>query len=94
MLELLARGSTGEEIAALLAISLETVRVRIQAILTKLGVHSRLEAAAFMLRPDPPTPPPLAASAALAIPLQRAEDVPRHVGKPLRRTSGSALQVV
>jgi Bacterial regulatory proteins, luxR family len=51
VVELLARGSTGEEIAALLEISLETVRGRIQAILTKLGVHSRLEAAAFMLRP-------------------------------------------
>jgi two-component system, NarL family, response regulator LiaR len=44
-------------------------------------------------RPDPPPLPP-AASAALAVPIQQAEDVPAHVGKPLRRKSGSALQVV
>ena len=39
-------------------------------------------------RPDPPPLPP-AASAALAVPFQRAEDVPTHVGKPLRRKTGS-----
>jgi DNA-binding NarL/FixJ family response regulator len=44
-------------------------------------------------RPDPP-PLPSAASAALAVPTQQAEDVPVHVGKPLRRKSGSTLQVV
>ena len=56
--------------------------------LGKLQVHSRLEAAAFaMRRPDPP-PPPQAASAALAVPFQRAEDVPKHVGRPLRGKSG------
>ena len=32
---------------------------------------------------DPPPLPP-AASAALAVPIQQAEDVPTHVGKPLR----------
>jgi DNA-binding NarL/FixJ family response regulator len=39
-------------------------------------------------RPDPPRLPP-AASAALAVPIQQPEDVPTHVGKPLRRQSGS-----
>jgi len=60
--------------------------------LGKLQVHSRLEAVSST-RPDPPPLPP-AASAALAVPIQQAEDVPAHVGKPLRRRSGSALQVV
>jgi hypothetical protein len=84
VLELLARGNTGNEIAAELTISPETVRGQVHNILVKLQVHSRL---------DPPPPPP-AASAALAVPLQQPEDVPTHVGKPLRRKRGSALQVV
>jgi hypothetical protein len=54
-----------------------------QTILTKLHVHSRL---------DPPPLPP-AASAALAVPIQQAEDVPTHVGRHVRRKGGSALQV-
>jgi two-component system, NarL family, response regulator DesR len=43
--------------------------------------------------PDPPPHPP-AASAALAVPIQQAEDVPTHVGKPSRRQSGSRSRVV
>lgn len=74
MLKLLAAGRTGMEIAAEREISPETVRTHIQSILTKLGVHSRLMAAVM---PDPPLSPP-AASAALAIPFQRPEDVPTH----------------
>ncbi len=41
VLKLLAAGRTGMEIAA--EISPETVRTHIQSILTKLGVHSRLD---------------------------------------------------
>jgi DNA-binding NarL/FixJ family response regulator len=44
-------------------------------------------------QPDPPPLPP-AASAALAVPMQQAEDVPTHVGKPLRRKTGSRYQPV
>lgn len=79
MLKLLAQGRTGKEISVELGISDGTVRTTIRRILTKLGVHSRLG--------PPPRPP--AASAALAVPLQRAEDIPRHVGQPLHRKSGS-----
>ena len=46
VLKLLARGAPGNEIAADLAISPEMVRERVQSILAKLQVHSRLEAAA------------------------------------------------
>ena len=95
MLQLLVRGLAMKEIAALLTVSLEEARAHVQSILVKLGVHSRLEAAAFTIRPDPPPPLPPAPSAALAVPFQWAEDVPRHVGKRLfegassRSTSGN-----
>ena len=46
MLKLLVVGRNSKEIAADLAISPETVRERVQSILAKLQVHSRLEAAA------------------------------------------------
>ena len=75
MIELLALGTTTNEIAAELAISPDTVRAQVQNILVKLQVHSRL---------DPPPLPP-AASAALPVPIQRAVDVPTHVGKRVRR---------
>jgi hypothetical protein len=84
VLELLARGQTTKEMAAELAMSPKTVRGRVHNILLKLGVHSRL---------DPPPLPP-AASAALAVPIHQPEDVPTHVGKPLRRKSGSRQHVV
>ena len=51
VLELLARGRTSKEITAELAISPDTVRTRVRAILAKLQVHSRLK------RP-PRDPPP------------------------------------
>ena len=85
VLEPFVLGHSVEEIAGELAISPDTVRGPVQSILTKLGVHSRLEAAALTMRPDPPSPLPPAASAALAVPFQRAEDIPRHVGRPMRR---------
>ncbi len=47
VLALLAAGATGREIAARLSISRNTVRTHVQSILTKLQVHSRLEAAVF-----------------------------------------------
>jgi len=50
VLGLLAEGLGGTDIARRLGISTNTVRTHIQSILTKLQVHSRLEAAAFALR--------------------------------------------
>jgi DNA-binding NarL/FixJ family response regulator len=50
VLGLMAEGLAGSEIARKLGISSNTVRTHIQSILTKLQVHSRLEAVAFALR--------------------------------------------
>jgi two-component system nitrate/nitrite response regulator NarL len=50
VLALLARGANGGEIAAALEISRNTVRTHVQSILTKLQVHSRLEASTFAVR--------------------------------------------
>ena len=50
VLALLARGSGGKDIAREMAISGNTVRTHVQSILTKLQVHSRLEAATFAVR--------------------------------------------
>jgi DNA-binding NarL/FixJ family response regulator len=49
VLALVARGRKTNEIADLLFISPETARTHVQNILTKLGVHSRLEAASFVI---------------------------------------------
>jgi two-component system nitrate/nitrite response regulator NarL len=46
----MADGLSGTNIALKLGISSNTVRTHIQSILTKLQVHSRLEAVAFALR--------------------------------------------
>jgi two-component system nitrate/nitrite response regulator NarL len=57
VLRLLAEGLTGDGIARRLGISRNTVRTHVQSILSKLQVHSRLEAAAFAVRHgivDPP----------------------------------------
>jgi DNA-binding NarL/FixJ family response regulator len=48
VLALLTRGADNEGIAQRLVISPETARTHVQNVLTKLGVHSRLEAAAFV----------------------------------------------
>jgi two-component system nitrate/nitrite response regulator NarL len=50
VLALLVRGVTGDAIAEQLGISRNTTRTHVQSILTKLQVHSRLEAAAFAVR--------------------------------------------
>ena len=57
ILALLAEGSDGVDIARKLSVSKNTVRTHVQNILSKLQVHSRLEAAAFAIRyglVDPP----------------------------------------
>lgn len=50
VLSLLVEGRSGSEIARRLSISQYTVRTHTQSILSKLQVHSRLEAAAFAVR--------------------------------------------
>lgn len=49
VLFLLAQGADNAGIAQPLVISPETARTHVQNVLTKLGVHSRLEAAAFVV---------------------------------------------
>ncbi len=50
VLSMLARGAGGREIAKTLGVAPNTVRTHVQSILSKLQVHSRLEAAAFAVR--------------------------------------------
>ena len=50
VLSLLVRGTNGQEIAGELTMSSHTVRSHVHSILTKLGAHSRLEAAALAVR--------------------------------------------
>jgi DNA-binding NarL/FixJ family response regulator len=50
VLGMLARGIGGREIARTLGVAPNTVRTHVQSILSKLQVHSRLEAAAFAVR--------------------------------------------
>lgn len=50
VLELLAKGASSNDIATELCVSANTVRSHVQNILTKLQVHSRLEAAAFAVK--------------------------------------------
>jgi DNA-binding NarL/FixJ family response regulator len=50
VLALLATGASSEEIARRIGIMPNTVRTHVQNVLTKLQVHSRLEAAAFATR--------------------------------------------
>jgi DNA-binding NarL/FixJ family response regulator len=50
VLNLLARGMGSRDIAAQVQVSPNTVRTHVQGILTKLQVHSRLEAVAFAIR--------------------------------------------
>jgi DNA-binding NarL/FixJ family response regulator len=50
VLALLAEGADNDGIAQALVISPQTARTHIQNVLSKLGVHSRLEAAAFVVQ--------------------------------------------
>lgn len=50
VLTLLVEGSDNAQIARRLQVSTNTVRTHVQSILTKLGVRSRLQAAAFAVR--------------------------------------------
>jgi two-component system, NarL family, nitrate/nitrite response regulator NarL len=50
VLKLLVEGSDNATIASELSVSTNTVRTHVQSILTKLGVRSRLQAAAFAVR--------------------------------------------
>jgi DNA-binding NarL/FixJ family response regulator len=50
VLALLAEGADNDRIAQALVISPQTARTHIQRLLGKLGFHSRLEAAAFVMR--------------------------------------------
>ena len=50
VLQLLAEGASSGQIAERLHVSPNTVRTHVQGILSKLQVHSRLEAAAFAVR--------------------------------------------
>jgi DNA-binding NarL/FixJ family response regulator len=50
VLAMLANGYSNRRIAAECVLSLNTVRAHVQNVLVKLGVHSRLEAAAFAVR--------------------------------------------
>jgi two-component system nitrate/nitrite response regulator NarL len=52
VLALLAEGGGNDTIAEALVISRQTARTHIQNVLAKLGVHSRLEAAAFVAQND------------------------------------------
>jgi DNA-binding NarL/FixJ family response regulator len=47
VLAMLASGYSNRRIAAECVLSLNTVRAHVQTVLVKLGVHTRLEAAAF-----------------------------------------------
>jgi two-component system nitrate/nitrite response regulator NarL len=49
-LELLVEGQDTAAMVSSLGVSAATVRTHVQALLTKLGVHSRLEAAAFAIQ--------------------------------------------
>jgi len=50
ILQLMADGMPGDEIASGLGVSPYTLRTHVQNVLTKLGVHSKLEALAFAIR--------------------------------------------
>ncbi len=52
VLALLAQGTSSVEMARRLDISPNTLRTHVQSVLTKLQVHSRLEAASFAIRND------------------------------------------
>ena len=58
VLAMLQEGLSTAEIVEEMGIGNSTVRSHIQAILTKLGVHSRLQAVAMLSHDRPAEPPP------------------------------------
>jgi DNA-binding NarL/FixJ family response regulator len=52
VLEALTDGHSTAKIASLLGISIATVRTHVKSLLTKLGLHSRVEAVSLILRSD------------------------------------------
>lgn len=50
VLELITQGRTNHEIGGALSISISTVQFHVRNILSKLGVHNRIEAATLMIR--------------------------------------------
>ena len=50
VLAMLVEGASSQDIARRLFVSLHTVRSHVQSVLTKLQVHSRLEAVAFAVQ--------------------------------------------
>jgi DNA-binding NarL/FixJ family response regulator len=50
VLRAISNGRTNAEIAGELFLSVNTVRNHVQSVLTKLGAHSKLEAAAIAVR--------------------------------------------
>jgi hypothetical protein len=80
---LLARGRPLVEIASEMGMSFD------EALELVLGVFMKLKPASF---PEPPPRSP-AAAAALAVPQLRAEDIPRHVGRPLQRRPPAPDQI-
>jgi DNA-binding NarL/FixJ family response regulator len=74
--DLLAAGRSNREIAALLHISINTVKFHVRAILTELGARNRLEAA--LRRPIPPGRPDA--------PPEWFQTIPADVGRPAPHT--------
>jgi DNA-binding CsgD family transcriptional regulator len=73
VLRLAVSGMTNKEVATALDISIEAVRRHLELGFRKLRRKTEL---------DPPPRLPPAAAAAMPVPLQQPEDVPRHVGRP------------
>ena len=68
VLALLSEGLSQKQLATELGISVKTVGAHVQNLLSKLGLHSRLEAVAFAVRAGAIAAPFGAAMAAMAVP--------------------------
>jgi DNA-binding CsgD family transcriptional regulator len=101
VLDLLVEGVDGGTIAARLGLSRKMVRADVQSIMQKLGVHSRVEAAALYLRSDPDARlrfelrrlPPQDHEALLRWLLADEEDREDIASQALKRREGSAALV-
>jgi two-component system nitrate/nitrite response regulator NarL len=68
VLALIAEGKSQKQIATALGISVKTVGAHVQNVLSKLGLHSRVEAVAMVMRAGAATALSVAAPVASAIP--------------------------